>query len=165
MEYRKFNTLDEVLAAIKQVKHADLKGGTTPKEQNVEFCKEVMIILGMAENVIHNLSVTEMKTFSDALREIGCVPYEEAHYSVIDPKQTSVGRSMARKDSIDFPLVSFTQLIDSKPSSFKYGAAKILDGDFEGSWGATWVKAQGVEDPNAYYDKILEDRASGMGEE
>lgn len=123
-----------------------------------------MIILGKADNILYSLSTQEMKDFSDMLRSIGCVPYNEAHPSLINNDLEYVGQQMDAKDSIDFPLSAFTQLIDSEPSSFTYGASKLLEGDFEYSWLGTWLKAQGITDPNKHYEEILDSKTPSLGE-
>ena len=165
MEFEKFENLDQMLEALKKVKKVDLTKNEATPEEALAFCTEVMIILGKyGEHALCNIDIKDMPRVSQALVDIGCAPYNSAHPSYIHKNLTCVGESIGAKGAIDFPLSAFTQLIGSTPSSFTYGASKLLDGDFEHSWLGRWLQAQGIKDPNAHYAKILEAKSNDKGE-
>lgn len=163
--FNSYKNLDQAIADLKKIKSIDLVFGETPMKEAVDFCKDVMVVIGRTKHMLtgRNLATKDIMKFSEALKSIGCVPYKRANimYQYCSRNQDYI----TAKNNIVFPLTAFTQLIDSKPSTFSYGMTKLNEGDFAASWVGFWLRAQGVTDPNAYQEarhKLLEGGKDGM---
>lgn len=164
MEFIKFENFDEVLNALKQIQFVDLSNNEVSEQQALNFCKEVMVILGKAEYAIYKLDPQQINLLSDTLRSIGCIPYDKVHesYRQYFPR---ISDSLKVAGSIDFPLAVLSGLINAETSSsFGLNINFCFDGDFDCSWGGEWLKTQGVEDPNKFYEDLENNRANEMGE-
>ena len=135
-----YHSLNEALNALKEVKPVDLRNGTTSIEEAVTFCQEVLLILQKSSDL--SLTPEQQKQYSEALKAIGCVNYNDAHKSYKTATKNNIGALLQEENNIEFPLSAFTQLIDTTPDSFEYGMSKLTDGDLQYSWIGEWLRTQ-----------------------
>lgn len=134
--YKDFN---EAMRDLSKINYTDFTSSKTSKKDAQKTCKDIMSILQKCEDLKFNEE--QQKDFSSMLKSKGCVPYKQANEKFFDNDGKDFGEKITQRDSIEFPLSVFAQLIDTSPKTFKYGMSRTIDGG-EYSWVSQWLDAQ-----------------------
>lgn len=131
-----YETLEEFYSDLSKIKKVDYTSAETSMESAIAHSRQVLTTLLRAQN----LDLTnEQQNLSEALKIIGCVPYQQAHEKFQD--RSTIGQLLG-KENVSFPLSVYQQLIDADPDTFMYGLAKVLDGGNKYSWISDWLQTQ-----------------------
>lgn len=105
------------------------------------------VMINIQKSVNFNFDEQQRKEYSEALKQLGCTTFKNAH-NCFKGESRTIGEVLKLNGNIEFPLSALSQLIDTDESTFSYGLSKMAEGN-EYSWVSQWLNAQGVE-----YDKI-----------
>lgn len=106
--------------ALKQIKPCDLTSETTSLRDALKFCEDVMNVLRRATNLDFILSIEQRTQLSKMLRALGCCKHDEAAQKFIKlPEKSSLDDMCAAENNIQFPLTTFTKIMDDSPDIFR----------------------------------------------
>ena len=131
-----YTSLEQFYKDLSKIQKIDYTSPETTMEEAIAHSIQVLEVLIRAENLDFS---RERQSVSEALKMVGCVPWPQANEKFQD--RSSVGELLYR-ENVSFPLSAYQQLIDSEPSTFSYGLAKLLDGGAEYSWIGEWLFTQ-----------------------
>lgn len=121
---------------LSKIEKFDYTSADSNMEDAIEHSRKVLTVLAKSEKLDLDKNREEV---SDALKIIGCVPYVDADEKF--KSDHNIGE-LLYEESAAFPLSAYTQLIDTKESTFSYGLAKMLDGGVDCSWVGRWLITQ-----------------------
>lgn len=131
-----YENVEEFFRDLSKIETFDYKSADSNMEDAVEHARKVLKVLMKSEKLDLNKYREDV---SKALKIIGCVRFDEADKKF--KSDHSIGE-MLYEENVAFPLSAYTQLIDTKESTFSYGLGKLLDGGAEYSWIGSWLATQ-----------------------
>lgn len=139
-----FKNENEFFEALDLIQPCDLKDGKTSTKDAVKFCRQVLDCFYEARHFVPNKERLETK-----LVDLGACNYRSASETFKTSGKNTVGDAMKLKDNIEFPLLAFSQIIDTKPSSdstaWEFNWGIMTDGN-EYSWINQWLTSQQKND-------------------
>ena len=122
---------EEFFKALSEITPCDLRDSKTTIKAALVFCTQV-------------LSYFERATFRPdqdklelSLYHMGACEYKKAAEHLLPIKNAYIEDILKAKNNVQFPLVVFSQILNTEPDSYEYGWAKA-----KGGWISNWLNAQ-----------------------
>lgn len=131
--------LADMLKALDKIKPIDLMSDKTTMQEAVQWAKDIFKTID--ESKISYIKDENKILVSEKLKELGGLKLSDLKKTKFFEGGKILDDIISKKDSIEFPLSAFAQLIDTRNSTFDYGFAKLFE-DEEFSWANEWLKAQ-----------------------
>lgn len=131
--------LADMLKALDKIKPIDLMSDKTTMQEAVQWAKDIFKTID--ESKISYIKDENKILVSEKLKELGGLKLSDLKKTKFFEGGKILDDIISKKDSVEFPLSAFAQLIDTRNSTFDYGFAKLFE-DEEFSWANEWLKAQ-----------------------